>query len=134
MATISSSRTEIDPAKPVYFIYILECANGSYYTGYTKNLARRYAEHQAGTANSRFTRSFKPTRIAQCWQLADTIGTALKIEAWIKRQRKQTKALLIQQPDQLKAMIEHKLRIPAHLTPFDWSAIVPEHSRADRNK
>ena len=30
------------------FMYILECADGSYYTGSTKNLERRLREHQAG--------------------------------------------------------------------------------------
>jgi len=30
------------------WMYILECADGSYYTGSTNNLERRFAQHQAG--------------------------------------------------------------------------------------
>ena len=37
--------------KMPYFIYILECSNGSYYTGYTTDMERRYQEHLDGTAD-----------------------------------------------------------------------------------
>ena len=32
-----------------FWIYILRCADGSYYTGHTDNLEKRMAEHQTGT-------------------------------------------------------------------------------------
>ncbi len=125
METTFSAKNKADPLAAGYFIYILECENGSYYTGYTKNLAQRYAQHTNGTANSSYTRSFKPKRIAQCWQLADTVGIALRIERWIKKQRKKTKALLVHRPERLKAMIQKRLHIEVNLEPFDWSDIVP---------
>jgi len=31
-----------------FWVYILKCADGSYYTGHTDNLERRVASHQAG--------------------------------------------------------------------------------------
>lgn len=31
-----------------FWVYILRCADGSYYTGHTDNLEKRIAEHQAG--------------------------------------------------------------------------------------
>jgi len=31
-----------------FWVYILRCADGSYYTGHTDNLEKRVAEHQAG--------------------------------------------------------------------------------------
>ncbi len=31
-----------------FWVYILHCADGSYYTGHTDNLEKRIAEHQAG--------------------------------------------------------------------------------------
>lgn len=108
---------------PGYFIYVLQCDNGSYYTGYTKDLARRYAEHRNGTAKSSYTRSYKPIRIAQCWHLADSIGVVLRIERWIKQQSKATKILLTQRPDQLKAMVEKNLKIEVNIMPYDWSDI-----------
>ena len=68
-----------------YFIYILECNNGSYYTGYTKDIERRYKEHSEGSSKCKYTRSFPPKRIAACWELNSDISVALKIEREIKR-------------------------------------------------
>jgi putative endonuclease len=104
-----------------FYLYILECANGNYYTGYTKDLAKRYELHLAGKANSKYTRSFKPKRIAQCWQLFDSIGTALKIERFIKRQNRPTKELLIHSPEILKARLHEKLRLNVNIEPFSLS-------------
>ena len=41
-----------------YWVYILNCENGAFYTGYTTDLIRRYHEHLEGS--SKYTRSFKP--------------------------------------------------------------------------
>ena len=97
----------------IFWIYILECENGNYYTGYTRDLAKRYQQHLEGKV--KYTHSFKPIRIAQCWQLFDEVGMALKVERFIKRQDKKTKALLIQQPSKLKEMISEKLKINIEL-------------------
>jgi len=32
-----------------YFVYIVKCSDGSYYTGVTSNLEKRIAEHNSGT-------------------------------------------------------------------------------------
>jgi predicted GIY-YIG superfamily endonuclease len=40
----------------MYTVYILECADGTFYTGITNNLPRRLAAHKAGTA-ARYTRA-----------------------------------------------------------------------------
>ena len=45
-----------------WFIYILRCADGSLYTGITKDLDRRLEQHNAGTA-SRYTRGRLPVII-----------------------------------------------------------------------
>ena len=37
-----------------FYLYILRCADGSYYVGHTENLERRLAEHQVG-GYSRYT-------------------------------------------------------------------------------
>lgn len=87
-----------------YWIYMLECDNGSYYTGYTTNLARRFRQHSEGTANVRYTRSHPPVRIAQCWRLFETIGTALKVEGLIKRKPRAVKDRLVARPLELAAL------------------------------
>jgi len=46
-------------AESPWFVYILECRDGSFYTGVTNNLERRQHQHNEGTA-SRYTRSRRP--------------------------------------------------------------------------
>jgi putative endonuclease len=45
-----------------WFLYILKCCDGSFYTGITKDLERRLKMHQAGKA-SRYTRSHRPVEM-----------------------------------------------------------------------
>jgi putative endonuclease len=47
---------------PRFHVYILECADGTYYTGYTNDLEKRLSCHNSG-AGSRYTRSRLPVRI-----------------------------------------------------------------------
>lgn len=35
-----------------YFIYVLECSDGFWYTGYTKNLTKRITDHKNGRVSS----------------------------------------------------------------------------------
>jgi predicted GIY-YIG superfamily endonuclease len=46
-------------AEAVWSLYILECSDGSFYTGVTNDLDRRLRAHQQGTA-SRYTRTRRP--------------------------------------------------------------------------
>ena len=45
-----------------YYVYILLCADGSYYTGYSNNPGHRLAEHLSGRG-ARYTKMHKPSRI-----------------------------------------------------------------------
>jgi putative endonuclease len=86
----------------IFWIYILNCENNSYYTGYTTDLMRRFQEHLLGTAKCKYTRSFKPLNIAQFWQVNGDKALALKIERYIKRLTKDRKTALILHPDKLR--------------------------------
>jgi predicted GIY-YIG superfamily endonuclease len=46
-------------AEQPWFVYIMECSDGSFYTGITNDLERRQQQHNDGTA-SRYTRSRRP--------------------------------------------------------------------------
>lgn len=81
-----------------YFIYILACSNGSYYTGYTTDIIRRYHEHTHGSEKCKYTRSFPPIAIAACWEIVAERAVVLKIEAGIKRLSRQRKLSLIATP------------------------------------
>lgn len=82
-----------------YWVYILLCRNKAYYTGYTIDLEKRFEEHKNGTA-SKYTRSFKPVKIAQCWQMDDK-SMAMRTECWIKKLSRHDKEAIILKPELL---------------------------------
>lgn len=45
-----------------HFIYIVECADGSFYTGYTTDIERRLEEHNAGVG-AKYTRGRYPVKL-----------------------------------------------------------------------
>lgn len=82
-----------NPSADSWFVYILRCADGSLYTGITKDLQRRCQQHADGTA-SRYTRSRRPTRMV--WQEAQpSRSSALKRELAIKAMTREDKLALI---------------------------------------
>jgi predicted GIY-YIG superfamily endonuclease len=52
------------------WVYMLRCADGSLYTGWTVDVPRRLARHQAGTA-SRYTASRLPVELAWLQEMPD---------------------------------------------------------------
>ena len=85
---------------------MLECANGSYYTGYTTDIQRRYKEHLNGTA-SKYTRGFPPKKIAVYWMLeSQTSSVAMKLEAAIKRLSADQKRALVLAPDSIDELMD----------------------------
>jgi putative endonuclease len=80
-------------ARSMAFVYLLRCADGSLYCGWTTDVERRVAEHGAGTA-SRYTRSRRPVELAAAFEAADR-SAALREEARIKRLPRAEKLALI---------------------------------------
>ncbi len=97
----------------LYTIYILECKNQTYYTGYTTDLTRRYQEHCQGTSKCKYTRSFPPLRIAAYWEIETNLSTILKIERAIKKLSKAKKQQLVHQPN----LLYQQLPIATRLKP-----------------
>jgi putative endonuclease len=78
---------------PEYFCYILECADGTLYTGWTMDPERRLREHNAGYG-ARYTRSRRPLRIAYLEQLPDR-AAAMQRERAIKSMPRRKKIALL---------------------------------------
>jgi putative endonuclease len=72
-----------------WHVYLLACADGSLYCGVTTDLARRLAEHNAGTG-ARYTRARRPVRLA-AWAPAADKPEALRLELEVKRLRRAQK-------------------------------------------
>ena len=72
-----------------FYVYILLCDDGSFYTGYTKDLETRTKLHENGKG-ARYTRTHKPKKVAYIEQF-DTRSKAMKREREIKKLSHQQK-------------------------------------------
>ena len=75
------------------YVYILECADGTLYTGWTNDLTARLAAHNSGHG-AKYTRGRGPVRLAFSEVFADR-GEALSYEAAIKKLTREEKLRLI---------------------------------------
>jgi len=81
-------------------VYIVRCADGSLYTGYTNNVEQRVATHNEGKGG-RYTRSHLPVTLLATWSF-NSKGEALRAEHAIKRLPREQKWRLIEMPSLLK--------------------------------
>ena len=75
------------------YVYILACADGSYYTGFTTDIERRLKAHNSAHGAA-YTRSRRPVRLIYCEEFP-TPTAARKREAAIKSLSRQQKEALI---------------------------------------
>ena len=76
------------------WVYILECADGSYYTGSTFDLERRLAEHNEGLG-ANFTRDRRPVRLVFAEE-SESVETAFRREKQIQGWSRAKKGALIE--------------------------------------
>lgn len=79
---------------PRFYCYILECGDGSLYTGWTSDLKRRVHAHQIGKG-AKYTRAHLPVALVYFERLEDK-SSALKREQEIKAMDRGHKLMLIQ--------------------------------------
>jgi predicted GIY-YIG superfamily endonuclease len=68
-----------------YYVYILMCADGTYYTGYTTDLTRRVKQHQSGSIPRAYTKARRPVELvwAQEFESKEEARTnEKKIKSW----------------------------------------------------
>ena len=84
----------------MYFVYIVECADGTLYTGITTDVARRMEEHRRGVA-SRYTRARKFHSLRYQENCPDrSVATAREVQ--IKRLSRSAKLRLIRNSQKSK--------------------------------
>jgi putative endonuclease len=76
----------------VWFVYIAECADGTFYTGIAIEVAARIAEHDAGRG-ARYTRGRGPLTVRAVHRCSSK-GQALRLEHALKRLRREEKGKL----------------------------------------
>jgi len=78
-----------------WFVYILECVDGSFYTGIATDLERRISEHNScGSVGAKYTRGRRPVVLAY-QETVRTRSEALIREREIKRLSRSKKKCLI---------------------------------------
>lgn len=77
----------------MFWVYILECADGSLYSGWTKELEKRVAQHNAGSG-SKYVRSRLPARLVYAESLASK-SEAMRRECALKKLTRAEKMALI---------------------------------------
>lgn len=75
------------------YIYILECSDGTLYTGWTTEIKRRVKEHNSGRG-AKYTRARRPV-VLRYFEEFDTKEEALKRECAIKKLSRKDKIKLI---------------------------------------
>lgn len=85
------------------WMYILECCDGSYYAGSTKDLKLRLSQHQEGTG-SNYTSKRLPVKLVYCEEydrVADAFYREKQVQGWTRRKRE---ALINGKPELLPAL------------------------------
>jgi len=82
--------------KTTRFVYIIKAADGTYYTGMTKDVANRLALHESGKG-AKFLRGRMPLALVYC-EKCSSIKTAMVRELQIKKYSKKQKQKLIDTP------------------------------------
>ena len=77
-----------------WYVYIVECADGTLYTGVTTDVKRRILEHNFSFKSAKYTRSRRPVRLLWSKEVEDR-STALKEEYRIKKLTRSKKLELI---------------------------------------
>jgi len=87
------------------WMYILECSDGSYYTGSTNNIEFRLAQHNAGEG-ANHTKKRLPVRLVyyeEFYRIDDAFHREKQVQGW---SRKKKEALINGMHDELKKMAE----------------------------
>ncbi len=77
-----------------WYMYVVECADGTFYTGITTDITRRLNEHNYGSRGAKYTKSRRPVKL-RLTQECHNHSSALKEEYKFKKlTRKQKKEII----------------------------------------
>lgn len=98
------------PAPNAWTLYILECRDGTFYTGIAKDPGRRLLQHNAGRA-SRYTRSRRPVKIIYQEPCENRSAASIR-EAAVKSLSRAEKEKLVGKKDAGRSRpVIHKIRM-----------------------
>ncbi len=78
----------------MFYVYILECADSSLYTGSTNNLEKRLKDHNFSKSGAHYTKIRRPV-VLKYHEICENYASARKREGEIKKLSRQEKLSLI---------------------------------------
>ncbi len=90
------------------YTYILECKDGTFYTGWTNDIEKRLAAHRSGEG-AKYTRGRGPLRLIYL-EVSDSKEEAMQREAFIKSLTRTEKLELAQTSDWREHLAEWELQ------------------------
>lgn len=79
-----------------WYLYVLECDDGTLYTGITTDPERRLTEHNESSKGARYTRARRPVEMLTDWSYPDQ-STAARAEYAFKQLRRPEKVERIEE-------------------------------------
>ena len=73
----------------VFWVYILRCADGTYYTGHTDDLERRHAQHHSGEMGG-YTATRRPVELVfsqECSSREEALSAEQQIKGWGRKKK-----------------------------------------------
>ncbi|MFC1842460.1 GIY-YIG nuclease family protein [Candidatus Dependentiae bacterium] len=73
-----------------FFVYILRCADGSYYTGHTDNIEARIGTHKLGIIKQCYTYKLRPVELVYVEQFGtrcEALSAERQIKGWSRRKK-----------------------------------------------
>ena len=73
----------------MYWVYILHCADDSYYTGHTDNLEKHMGQYQAGECAG-YTVNWRPLQLEwsqECFSRGEALSAERQIKGWSRRKK-----------------------------------------------
>jgi len=78
----------------ILYVYMLSCADGTYYTGIRNNLERRLKEHETGYNKDSYTYGRRPVELVYC-EMFNNYLVAINCETKIKKWSGKKKTALV---------------------------------------
>lgn len=112
-----------------YYVYILRCSDGSYYTGVTNDDERRLTEHGDGLDPSSYTHSRRPVKLVYLADFQD-INEAISWEKKVKRwSRKKKEALIRREYETLPSLAQC-----TNASHFKYYKVIACHAERSRSR
>ena len=77
-----------------WFLYVLQCSDGTYYTGITTSISRRLNEHNLSPRGAKYTKTRRPVEVVY-WTCFRDRSSAQKAEYKFKRLTRKQKEKII---------------------------------------